>query len=81
MDLSEVTLNICLEKSDEYTGTKLYFDGQRGSEKPRVFVDHPRNSGLFHPGQYWHGAASTHDESAKTNRRNLIVWGRSSSYR
>jgi hypothetical protein len=31
MDLSEMTINICLEKSDDFVGGTLYFGGQRGS--------------------------------------------------
>ncbi|CEM03592.1 unnamed protein product [Vitrella brassicaformis CCMP3155] len=82
MDLSEVTLNICLG-DETFTGGKVYFKGQRDhphekDEKARQpSVAHLPGGALLHVGQHWHGAHPL--ESGR--RQNLVFWARSSKFR
>ena len=83
VDDSEVTLNLCL--SDDFEGGDLFFRGRRclaHTEVPPLgteFFEYAHQPGvaLLHAGKHRHGAFPTDDGE----RRNVILWCRSSSYR
>ncbi|KAL7986667.1 hypothetical protein Chor_012950 [Crotalus horridus] len=77
-DNAEVTLNVCLGK--EFTEGSLYFAEFRQDAKPvpnYLEVEHVLFYGLFHRGGQLHGALPI----ASGERRNLIIWMRSSTVR
>ncbi|KAM6423470.1 2-oxoglutarate and iron-dependent oxygenase domain-containing protein 2 isoform 2-T2 [Liasis olivaceus] len=77
-DNAEVTLNVCLGK--EFTEGSLYFSEFRQDVNPvpnYLEVEHVPFYGLFHRGGQLHGALPI----ASGERRNLIIWMRSSAVR
>eukprot|EP00039_Didymoeca_costata_P033285 m.41655 g.41655 ORF g.41655 m.41655 type:complete len:467 (+) comp9795_c0_seq1:84-1484(+) len=77
MDLSEVTLNVCL--GGTFEGADVYFDGHRGHSSEATEdakVTHRPGYGLFHVGQHWHGSNTL----TSGQRENLVFWGRSSQF-
>lgn len=78
MDLSEITLNVCLGK--EFEGADLYFHGRRdhSDEKDEVgLLTHRPGIGILHVGQQYHGV----HRLTKGERHNMVIWGRSSQFR
>ncbi|XP_070618605.1 2-oxoglutarate and iron-dependent oxygenase domain-containing protein 2 [Erythrolamprus reginae] len=77
-DNAEVTLNVCLGK--EFTEGSLYFAEFKQDAKPvpnYLEVEHLLFHGLLHRGGQLHGALPI----ASGERRNLIIWMRSSAIR
>lgn len=83
IDDSEVTVNLCLH--DDFAGGDLYFLGRRClnhcqsgyAPEEQTRYAHQPGVALLHAGHHRHGATSLQGGQ----RRNLILWCRSSAYR
>lgn len=83
VDNSEVTLNFCI--GGNFTGSNLYFQGRRCAEhrqthhKPQehLEIEHQPGMAILHAGAHRHGVYPL----SKGDRRSLIMWCTSSTYR
>lgn len=78
MDLSEVTLNVCL--GGHFEGADLYFHGRRAhvdEDQELGLLTHSPGVAILHVGQQFHGV----HRLTKGERHNMVIWGRSSQFR
>ncbi|KRX06900.1 hypothetical protein PPERSA_11545 [Pseudocohnilembus persalinus] len=78
MDMSELTLNMCL--GTDFEGGELLVKNQREQNQNQQYqftVEQQIGSGFLHAGQHWHGS----QRIKKGERINFVFWSRSSKFR